>query len=783
MLRKQLLLLFMLPMLPLMAQFTLSGHVTNDLGENLESATVFVVDSDTHGAATDSRGMYKLEGLPEGMYTVKCSYVGYQDLVRKVSITADTQLDFLLAGAIYGLDSIEIKSNRVGDQAVYAHDNITSVDIDDQNVGKDMPYMLRMSPSVVVTSDAGNGVGYTGVRIRGTEASRVNVTINGISLNDSESQGVFWVNLPDFASSVKDIQIQRGVGPSTIGAGAFGANVSLNTLQTHVKPGVLVDAAYGSYDTRKLTVAAHSGLINEKYSVDVRYSDIQSDGYVDRASSDLSSYYVSAARITDKSSLRFITFAGDERTYQSWYGTPQDSLATNRKYNYYTYENQVDNYGQDHYQLHWSLKATDQWVTRLTGHYTRGLGYFEEFKDGEDFSEYLIDSLNTDMGFVKNSDLVRRRWLDNHFYGFNWTNRLNLKAVTLDFGAAANQYKGDHYGRIVDFPLLSGFELDRERNYYFSDATKNEISGFVRAAYPVGALNLTADMQVRNVHYETQGRDSDQTPIDINRDFTFFNPKVGANYKLNDQDQVYAVFGIANKEPDRKDFIDYPTDKQPESERLYDVELGYKKAASGYSFGVNAYWMQYKNQLIPTGALNDVGSPIRLNVDNSYRRGLELVGGVMLTEALKWEANLTLSENKIVDFQEEFEGMTTTYDKTDIAFSPNIIAASQLSYEWPFGLELGLNSKYVGKQYLDNSTSDNKSIDAYFVNDLVAGYTRPLGAGEVMLQLSIFNLFNKLYEANGYTYSYSLSPTEISVNNFYYPQAERNAMVRLKFRF
>ncbi|MDG1101554.1 MAG: TonB-dependent receptor [Saprospiraceae bacterium] len=774
------------------AQFTVKGIVTNDAGEGLELASVFVVGSTEHGAITDGRGYFELVGLPKGEHIIKCTYVGYDAVSQNIMIDRNRELNINLEGSIYNLDDIEIISNRVGDDPVFSFEDMSEEEIDKQNMGKDIPYVLRMTPSVVVTSDAGTGIGYTGIRVRGADPSRVNVTINGIALNDSESQGVFWVNMPDFASSVDNLQLQRGVGPSTNGAGAFGATLSLNTMSTNVKPRIILDGTIGSFGTKKLSVGLNSGLIAEKYSVDMRYSNIKSDGYVDRASADLNSYYLSASRITDKSSLRFITFSGDERTYQSWYGTPQALLYgpdANRTFNFYTYENQVDDYGQDHYQLHYSLQATDNWVTKLSAHYTKGSGFFEEYKDEEDLSGYLLDPILDGNDLVDNTDLVRRRWLDNDYYGLLWANALEVSpTLSLQFGAASSQYKGDHFGNVIDFPLIN-VSPDKAFNYYFSDATKNDVNAYVKANYKLtDNLSLYGDLQLREVGYETQGTDNDQTTIDVTADYSFFNPKAGINYKVSKDAEVYGSFAVANREPDRSDFTDNPLEARPEHETLYDTEIGYRISGKAYSFGINVYNMIYSNQLVPNGQLNDVGSGLRVNVDNSFRRGVEVIFGAQLSDRFTWDSNFTLSKNKIENFTEVIYDYTTgfdvienQYEDTNISYSPSAVWFSMLNYKLDYGFSALLNTKYVGTQNLDNTGQGSRVLAAYIVNDLGLSWAKRINGVDAILQLMVYNLLDEKYSANGYTFSYVVE--ELITEKFYYPQAGRHVMLRAKVSF
>lgn len=802
------------------AQYTISGMVKNEKGERLALASVFMVNNTSICTVTDDDGNYTLTDLQPGNYTLKCTYVGFRSRTIDIDLQSDIRLDLLLEGSLYGLDSIEIIANRVNDDPVFSYSTMRKEDIEVQNLGKDMPYVLAMSPSVVVTSDAGTGIGYTGIRVRGTDPSRVNVTINGVGLNEAESQGVFWVNLPDFASSVENIELQRGVGPSTNGAGAFGATLSLNTLSTHINPSVMVDATLGAYDTQKLTVGLSSGLINERYAVDLRYSKISSDGYVDRAAADLKSYYISATRITDKSSLRFITFSGDERTYQSWYGVPEakingddeallnhyynnlgtiysgnvlDSInlfGSDRRYNLYTYEDQVDDYGQDHYQLHYSRQMSDQWTSKWTAHYTKGQGFFEEYKYGEELVFYGIDPIDIDGSEISETDIVRRRWLDNHYTGLIWNNDISLSAATsLQFGVAGSIYLGDHFGNVVDYPLIDEAP-DFDRKYYFSDATKSDANTYVRADHRLtDKIKLFGDLQYRGLHYESIGTDNDQQAIDIDESYHFLNPKLGLHYQLTDQAETYASFAVANREPDRSDFIDHPLGNRPRHETLYDTEIGYRYAHERYAFTANVYYMKYKDQLVLNGQLNDVGATLRTNVPDSYRLGVETVLGMMISEDLDWQANLTLSTNKvqsftetIYDYTDGFEVIENVYEDTDLAYSPSIVSSSILTYRLPVqGLSAMLNTKYVGQQYLDNTSNEDRTIPSYFVNDLGVSYGQRWKSADISFQMMVYNVLNERYVSNGYTYSYIFG--EFITENFYYPQAERHLMARMKVVF
>ncbi|WP_420316778.1 TonB-dependent receptor [Ekhidna sp.] len=730
----------------------------------------------------------------------------------------------LLTGFAYSQDSL--KTQELDDVIVYAtranentpttYSEISKKEIENVNLGQDLPVLLNLSPSLVTTSDAGAGIGYTGLRIRGSDATRINVTINGIPVNDSESHGVFWVNMPDFASSVDNIQIQRGVGTSTNGAAAFGATVNLQTNVPSRDAYAEVNNSFGSFNTRKHTLMYNTGLLNDKWSFESRLSKIASDGYIDRAESDLQSYFLSGGYYGDKTIVKALVFGGHEITYQSWWGTPQAVLENDRDgieevisnngytqeqaenirtagrtFNYYLYENEVDNYKQDHYQLHLSHQLSDALTVNLAGHYTYGRGYFEQFRNDDDFSDYGLGNVVLGDTTITSSDLIRRRWLDNDFYGTTFSFNYLNDDLDITLGGAWNKYDGDHFGEIIWAQYASNSDI-RER-YYDNVGLKTDFNVYLKTNYQLNDLNLFADLQVRKINYETVGIDNDLRAISVEDDFTFFNPKVGTTYTLNESSNIYASFAIGNREPVRNDFIDAPGGVIPKHETLRNLEVGYRKFGQDFNFQANYYLMDYENQLVLTGELNDVGSSIRQNVPDSYRMGIELVGAYQFTDQLRWDANLTLSKNKIQNFTEvlynygtnfdEFNIEETQHQDTDISFSPNVIGGSQLSYS-PFdGFEAALRSKYVGKQYLDNTSDNDRSIDPYFVNDVRLSYNFAVSTIEnVNISLLVNNLLDVEYSSNGYTFGYAGGEYEVR-ENYFYPQAGRNFLLALNLRF
>lgn len=714
------------------------------------------------------------------------------------------------------LETVFVRSTRAGENTPVAYTTINKEAIESVNLGQDLPILLNLTPSMVTTSDAGTGVGYTGMRIRGSDASRINVTINGVPLNDSESQGVYWVNMPDLASTVSSIQIQRGVGTSTNGAGAFGATVNLATNNPSTEPLVQINNTYGSFNTRKHNLILNSGLLNNLWAFEGRLSQISSDGYIDRASSNLKSYYLSGAYYGKKTIVKALAFGGQEETYQAWWGTPESRIKNDeagmnevadnnwlstdqrnnllnagRTYNYYEYDNEIDHYQQDHYQLHISHQFNTSWSFTSALHYTYGRGYYEQYKAYEDLQDYGIDYISVGLvDTIKTSDIIRRRWLDNHFGGLTFSLDYSKNKFNSTLGGGYNIYVGDHFGEVI-WAQFSGTANIRDR-YYDNTGEKQDFNIYWKSNIQViEKLSLFVDLQYRTINYSTYGVDSDLKNIDINSNFAFFNPKLGATFQIDDKSSIYGSFAIGNREPVRNDFIDSPI--SPEHETLQDIELGYKSVADRYMLGVNLYNMNYKNQLVLTGELNDVGNSIRKNVDKSFRRGIELEGSYEIVKGLVWAANATYSQNIIERFNDviydygqfwdEYNVIETEHENADISFSPNIIVGSLLNYSPIKGLSIGLQSKYVGKQYLDNTSNDNRAIDPYFVNDLNMSYSfKTKLVKEVGIRLLVNNVFNEVYESNGYTFGYGGGGNTIR-ENYYYPQAGTNLLVSLNLKF
>ena len=669
------------------------------------------------------------------------------------------------------LNEVVVSATRVNKNSPVAHENITADDIEKQNHGVDLPILLDQSTSVVTTSDAGAGVGYTGIRIRGSDATRVNVTINGIPLNDAESQGSYWVDLPDISSSTASIQIQRGVGSSTNGAGAFGASINLNTLGSDgVKPFGEISNSFGSFNTIKNTVRFGTGLLNNNWTFEGRLSQLKSDGYIDRASSGLQSYYLSGGYVGDKTMLKAVVFSGHEKTYQAWNGVPvrylDSSDASLRTYNSYTYENEVDNYDQTHYQLHFVQRISKYSKFNMSLHYTRGLGYYEQFRVGDAFSAYGLENIFTAAGdTITNTDLIRRRWLDNHFYGTVFSYNYNKKALNLTLGGGANQYIGGHYGEVVWAQYASNGEI--RHRYYYDDATKNDVNFYAKLDYKIGEkLNVLVDLQQRMIQYDFLGFDNELNSSSQLINASFFNPKAGVNYILSDKHSFYGFFGVGNKEPNRDDYTNSTPNGRPSHESMTDIEMGYKLKYKKAYANVNIYSMDYTNQLILTGAINDVGAAVRTNVASSYRRGIEISGGISLLKNLEWKMNTTFSDNKIASFTEFIDDwdtwgqIETNYENTDIAFSPSLIASNQLifkpvSSEKHGDIELALVTKYVGDQYIDNTSNTDRMLAAYLVNDIRMQYSvKTKLFKEIVWSAWVRNFTNTQYVSNAWIYKF-----------------------------
>ncbi len=715
------------------------------------------------------------------------------------AISAYAQEKSILNDTI-SLDEVLVKATRVDDKAPFVKSNITKEEIESRNLGQDIPVLLNFLPNVVSTSDAGNGIGYTGIRVRGSDATRVNVTINGIPLNDSESHGVFWVNLPDFASSTQSMQLQRGVGSSTNGAGAFGASLSLSTSGIREDAFAEVGFSGGSFNTLKANIQFGSGVIggDGKFKSEFagRISTIQSDGYIDRASADLRSVYLSASIFSENTLIKAIAFGGHEITYQAWYGIDEETLSTNRTYNpageIYDddgaltgyYDNQVDDYKQDHYQLHINHDFGNEWTGNLAFHYTYGRGFYEQYENDADFSTYGYDPINVDGEEINSTDLVQRKWLDNDFYGTTFSVLKNFEKVNMIVGGAINQYDGDHFGEVKWAKY--GSEMTDER-FYDNTGKKTDFNLYAKADYSLNEQwSLFADMQYRYVNYEVKGIDEGPVNIELKDKNNFFNPKFGLSYFL-DKSSFYLSYAKGHKEPKRADYL---ANNKVKPESLDDFELGWNYNTDNFRLKTNLYYMNYVDQLVLTGNIDDVGNPIADNIGKSYRLGLEIDAAIRFSEKFSWQPNLALSTNKNIDKYYEFDGELTNFGNTNLSFSPNFIAASNLIFEPLKNLKINLLSKYVGAQYMSNIELETSKLEAYFVNDLNVNYeiTTNKVLKSIVFSGLVNNLFNVKYVSNGYFYTYDdtwTDPDQITTitGAGYYPQAELNFLLGVNLKF
>jgi iron complex outermembrane receptor protein len=803
-------------LIPVFAQFKLSGKVRDaQTQEPISGATVQIKENNLD-AITDASGDFSFPTV-SGAVTITVRFAGFGEETQLITVDRDMTIEILL-GSIQLKEEVVVLGTRASEKSPFTFSTVDKPSIQKQNFGQDMPMLLNWTPSVVTTSDAGAGVGYTGIRIRGSDATRINVTINGIPYNDSESQGVYWVDVPDVASSTQSIQIQRGVGTSSNGAGAFGASINLQTNTLRGKPYADVINSVGSFNTWRHTVGAGTGKMENNFSFDVRASVIKSDGFIDRATSDLQSYYASGGYYGKNTIVKAIAFGGKEITYQSWYGIPESRLkgdvsamqetaategwnsqdidnllnSNSRTFNHYRYKDQVDNYKQNHFQFHVSQKLHPALTGNVSLHATLGKGFYEEFKSDASFSNYGVTDVIIGGEVISSSDLVRRRWLDNRFYGMTFSLQLEKDRLTSILGGGWNQYDGDHFGEITWAAISASFPKDFQ--YYFNNGVKNDFNLYWKNTYQATAgLNLFADLQVRTIDYKSSGVENSLSYFNFDQNYSFFNPKAGVSYQVSANTQLYASVAVAHREPVRDDFVDALPGATPKPESLIDLEGGIRFRKEKMALNINGYYMSYKNQLVLTGAINDVGATIRTNVDKSYRAGVELDGNWIINPKFTWNANLTLSQNKIQNFGEvlydygdnfdQFNVIENNYKNTDISFSPNVIAGSNFTFNLFKGFDATLLTKYVGSQFLDNTSNGQRQIDSYFTNDLRLTYLfSPKGMNSISTSLLLNNLLNEEYESNGYTYGFLGGATTYR-QNYYYPQAGRNFMLMLALRF
>lgn len=760
------------------AQQVISGKVVEkESGLPVPNASVFI--SKTHQTITDEGGYFRLPVSKGTNSVLQTSAVGYK--TSSVPFVETNHLEIQLEKIHLLLQPIEIKTVRAGERSPFTKSNISRQDIEKINTGQDLPMLLNNLPSVVVSSDAGNGVGYTGMRIRGTDATRINVTLNGLPYNDAESQGSFFVNMPDFASSVSSIQVQRGVGTSSNGAGAFGATINMSTNEFIEKPYGELANSYGSFNTWKNTVKAGTGLIDGKFTVDARLSSITSDGFIDRATSNLKSFYLSGAYFTGNASLRFNVFSGRERTYHAWNGIPESMLATNRTYNSAgtekpgtPYENETDNYQQDHYQFFYNQGINERFSFNTAVFLTRGKGYYEQYKAGRKFADFGLPDLTIGDSVITRTDVVRQLHLDNYFYGGIFSLQYKNAGTQWITGGGWNKYDGKHVGKLPWSQV--GIPVNHE--WYNLNAFKTDLNFYTKLQQRIATYwDVFGDIQYRHVNYDMNGF-RDNPHIAVQQQFNFVNPKAGISYSRQGWNGYFS-YALANKEPNRDDF-EAGAETQPKHETLHDFELGLEQRNTQFSWAATFYYMKYTNQLVLTGKINDVGAYARTNIPDSYRAGVELQAKWQPASWVHLNGNIALSRNKIQHYTAWYDDYdnggqkTETYEETDISFSPNVVSGVELNIIPLKNWEISFPGKYVSRQYLDNTGNADRSLNAFYVQNFRTAYTlNNVLFKETNFILQVNNVFNKRYEPNGYTFSYIAGGATIT-ENFYFPMAGTN---------
>lgn len=795
-------------------QFSLTGIVKDLKGETLSGANVTLKNTFSRTTA-GINGDFKFSNLPKGDYTLVVTFVGYKNFSKEITLSNSRTVELVLEPTTVLTEEVLVSAARAGEKSPMAYTNIGKEEIQASNLGQDIPYLLNYTPSFVATSDAGNGVGYTNFRIRGSDPTRINVTINGIPMSDAESQSTYFVDIPDMAASTENIQIQRGVGNSTNGAAAFGATIDLQTSKLNPEAKANYSSSAGSFSTFRNNLSASTGLLNGKFAMDISMSKLNSAGFIDRGSSDLKSFFVSGGYFTPNTILKATVFSGFEQTYQAWNGVPSvrlnndvagmnqyetDGLYTHeqtlnmlnsnsRTYNLYTYKNQVDHYQQDNYQLQFSHKFNAYLNLNASAFYTYGRGYYEEYVADQSYADYQLANPVINGTGVEITDMITRKWLDNSFYGMIFSLNYKNKANSLSVGGGANFYDGQHYGRVIWAKTAGDANMDYE--WYRGSGLKKDNNLYARYSNQITEnLNATADLQFRTINYEIGGIDEKLRDVTQIHNYNFFNPKFGLFYTQGVHQEAYLSYSRANREPNRDNFVDADkTGKQPTFETLNDFELGYKYKSSNLMAGTNIYFMSYKNQLIHTGQINSTGAPIMTNVDKSSRTGVEFMAGIKFLRKFNWNLNVTISSNKIENFTEYVEDWdnsglkANTIGKSDLAFSPDLIANSILAYRLCSNFEISLLSNYVGKQYIDNTSSNDRKLKAYLVNNLKFDYTPDQKIfKELKFKLLINNLFNKQYESNAWVYSYLYQGRRNKMDG-YFPQAGANFMFSISVGF
>jgi len=801
--------------LPILAfgQFVLSGKITDNDNQPLVSASIVIEDTYL-GTYSDKNGKFSFRNLKKDEYSIKISFIGYNSETLKIYIDSDKDINISLSPSAYLTDEVSVQASRLDNFTPMAFSNMNKTEIEKNNLGQDIPFLISLMPSVVSSSDAGAGVGYTNLNIRGSDIKRINVMVNGIPMNDSESHGVWWVNMPDLASSTDNIQVQRGVGTSVNGAGAFGASLNMQTTSLNHEAYSGIAASYGSFNTYKTTLSAGTGLLDNNFAFDIRMSKIASDGFIDRAYSDLKSFYASGGWYGEKDLIKLVIFSGKEKTYQAWNGVPKVKLnndkegmdnylnhglysqeeynhmlaSDSRTYNYYRYKNETDNYQQDHYQIHYSREFNKNLHLSSAIHYTYGRGYYESYKENRRFSAYGLSNFILGNDTLRRSNFIHQKWLDNDFYGFTSSIKYNKNRLSLIVGGGANRYEGLHFGDVIWASHVT-FN-DASYRWYENKGDKKDINAYLKANYQVNDLiNSYVDLQIRNINYTINGLDDDLSDINQNHNFSFFNPKAGLVFNLADNQKSWISVAIANREPTRSDFIDADEGKTPKYETMIDYEAGYEVVNRSFRAGINLFYMDYANQLIMTGKINNVGAPIMVNVENSYRRGIEIEGQWNPNKFINWSGNISFSNHKIRNFEEYVDDWDTwsqvskNLGKTDISFSPNVVAGSIISFIPIEKVHFNIISKYVGRQYIDNTSSNDRMLNPYFINDVsLLWYPNVKLFKNSYLHFKVNNILNVEYETYAWVYRYYFGGSEYAMDG-YFPQAGRNYLMGLVLRF
>ncbi len=810
-----LLIVFVLTSNVLVAQKKVKGQVVDEEGLPMVGAQILELGTNNM-VLTTKGGFFDLLLEGKDYPQIQISFLSYEKSVKKV---VDSFLYIVLKPQMIITDGVIVSAIRVGDKSPIAHTNISEAELEERQAGEDIPYMLNLTPSAVATSETGTGLGYTALRIRGTDPTRINVTINGIPLNDSESQGVFWVNMPDFASSVDEVQVQRGVGSSSNGAAAFGASVNFQTTGVEQEAAARLESTVGSYGTFLNTVSASTGLLQDRFTMELRYSKLLSDGYINHAFSDHQSFVLTGGMLHANGLMKINIMHGDQRTGISWWGVPQeklykpegaaDSWQADRTYNpagVYTdeygkeqyYEGQTDNYKQTHYQLFYSHALNNNFNLNGALHYTRGEGYYEQYKEDQKFADYGWQPVLIGAEKIDRTDMIRQKWLENDFYGFTLSGNYSRGKIEGSFGGAWNKYEGDHFGEVI-WARYFGKGESGER-WYENVGNKTDYNFYGKLYYQLSSrLRTFIDLQYRDITYTMNGIDDDLLDLNQQHKYHFFNPKVGLFYEHSKENKAYASVGISNREPTRSNFKDAKGDpaSYPKSERLLDIEVGYLHYSPIFSGGVNVYSMLYDDQLIPTGEKNNVGASVMTNVEDSYRMGIEAVWGVKFCSKLSWDGNVTWSRNKIKRMEEYVEVYdenwnvsteTVVHRNNDIAYSPNWIASSVLSYAPLKAWSFHLSSKYVGEQFFDNTANKGRQLPSYHVHQLKLNWScEPSFAKKLTLQLLVNNLLDRKYENNAYGGHYfsknALGEKSDETWAYYFPQAGRHFSAKVILAF